>query len=407
MPPLRVLLLCALARRAAPAFTYPDFNDTAALRFNGDAATSACGDGGPYAYAAVYGANDGAGGGDGLLDLRLSEAPGTRSEARSVPFDAAGAAAAARLRAAFPSRDAFRGAPDNTTGACALRLRLTPSRAFKAASVLRVEPLPVLGGWETGFTFQITDASRQCARVKDATFGAASHETCSVAGGDGLAFLIHGDPRSGSSALGAGGGGLGYAGLPSALAVEFDTWYNAEGGGRSGDLPYDHLAVQAAPAGGPAGATSAATPAVTADSDTRVSGAPLRVDLADGLRHTARIAYYPYLKMDFLPRFAASAALPQFLVADAERRQVGTLAVWLDEVEAGSGEVAGAAPRAARAAGAAQVLPTLAVPLNLAEVLRPVGGEAWAGFTASTGSVAWQKHDVTQWWWCDAPGCGE
>jgi hypothetical protein len=31
--------------------------------------------------------------------------------------------------------------------------------------------------------------------------------------------------------VGAGGGGLGYSGLPAALAIEFDTWYNAEAGG--------------------------------------------------------------------------------------------------------------------------------------------------------------------------------
>ena len=392
---LAALLLLAAARPVAPTFVYLNFNDTAALRLNGDAALSSCEDGGPYAYSAVYGANDAQGAGGTLL----SEGAAARSATGSLPFDARAAAEAARLLAGFPGRDAFGGSP----GACPVRLRLTPARAFKASSALRLEAVPALAGWETGFTLQLTDPSRQCTQVKDATFGAASHRACSVAGGDGLAFVLHGDARAGSRALGEGGGGLGYSGLPAALAVEFDTWYNAEGAGgsgASGDLPYDHLAVQASPAGGAPAAAAAGTPLVTSGSATRVSGPPLRVDLGDGQLHTVRIAYYPYLKMDYLPRFAASANAAQHLTADAERRRIGTLAVWVDEVEAGSGEVAGAAPGAASSAG---LLPTLALPMNLFSVLR--SDVAWPGFTAATGSTAWQKHDVLQWYWCDAPGC--
>ena len=396
-PTCAALLLLLLLRPALPAFVYPNFNDTASLRLNGDAALSSCEDGGPYAYAAVYGANDAQGAGSVLL----SEGAASRSATGSLPFDAAAAAEAARLLAGFPGRDAFGGAP----AACPVRLRLTPARAFKAASVLRLQPEPVLAGWETGFTLQLTDPSRQCTQVKDATFGAASHRACTVAGGDGLAFVLHSDEAAGSRALGEGGGGLGYSGLPSALAVEFDTWYNAEGAGgsgASGDLPYDHVAVQASPAGGaPAADAPAGAPVVTAGTATRVSGPPLRADLGDGQLHTVRIAYYPYLKMDYLPRFAASANAAQHLTADAERRRIGTLAVWVDEVEAGSGEVAGAAPGAASSAG---LLPTLALPMNLFSVLR--SDVAWPGFTAATGSTAWQKHDVLQWYWCDAPGCG-
>ncbi len=395
--PLLLLLLTTHLPSAHPAFLYTDFNDTSALRLNGDAATSSCDDGGPYAYSAVHGAGDGPGAPSASV---LGEGAATRSSTASLPFSAAAAASAARLLAGFPSRDAFAGSPDGSSGGgggCPTRLRLTPSRAFKAASALRLEAVPVLGGWETGFTFQLTDPSRQCTQVKDATFGAASHRACTVAGGDGLAFVLHGDARAGSGALGAGGGGLGYSGLTNALAVEFDTWYNAEGASSasaSGDLPYDHVAVQAAPA--LPGAQ------VTAGTLTRISGPPLRADLGDGLLHTVRIVYYPYLKTDFLPRFAASAALAQYLTADAERSRIGTLAVWVDEAEAGTGQVAGAAPGAAPSPA---LLPTLALPLNLNAALQLAGGQAWPGFTASTGSTAWQKHDVLQWYWCDSVGC--
>ena len=403
---LRGIFLCAALHwhYALPSFTYVNFNDTSALRLNGDAATSACGDGGPYLYSAVHGVNDGLDTG-GQPGEALAEGAATRTVTASLPFGAAASAEAARLLAGFPSRDAFGASPDNSTGPCPLRLRLTPSRAFKAASALRLQALPVLGGWETGFTFQLTDPSRQCTQVKDATFGAASHRACTVAGGDGLAFVLHGDPRAGSAALGGGGGGLGYAGLPAALAVEFDTWYNAEGGGGvegSGDLPYDHVTVQAAPVGGPSARAASDTPYVTSGTLTRISGPPLRRDLGDGQLHTVRIAYYPYLKMDLVQRFVGADSLAQHLTAQAERQRIGTLAVWVDEREAGTGQVAGAAPGAA---GSGTLLPTLALPLNLFSVLRPEGGAAWAGFTASTGSTAWQKHDILQWYWCDAVGC--
>jgi hypothetical protein len=394
------LLAAALLPLASPSFTYLNFNDTGSLRFNGDASTSSCDDGGPYVYSSLHAVGDGQpSDGQGLL---VSEGTSTRTETSVLPFEAAASAAASRLLAGFPSRDAYGGSPDAAGGGCPVRLRLTPSRAFKASSVLRLEAQAVLAGWETGFTLQLTDPSRQCSQVKDATFGAASHRACTVAGGDGLAFVLHGDPRTGSRALGGGGGGLGYSGLPATLAVEFDTWYNAEGSGESGDLPYDHVSVQASPAGGGGGGAAAAEalPAVPATTATRVSGPPLRVNLGDGQLHTVRIAYYPYIKMDFVQRFVGAPPLLQHLGAAGQASAIGTLAVWVDE--AAGGETAGAAPGAAQNAS---LLPTLALPINLHQVLRMDADRAWPGFTASTGSTAWQKHDVLQWYWCDQVGC--
>jgi hypothetical protein len=63
------------------------------------------------------------------------------------------------------------------------------------------------------------------------------------AAADGLAFVMHNDPRGieAVQALGkrAGGGGLGYAGLHDALAVEFDIHINRE----YGDPQEPHTAV--------------------------------------------------------------------------------------------------------------------------------------------------------------------
>ena len=389
---VQLFLFFSFALTCSSSFYYPNFNDTSALRLNGDAGTSSCGDGGAYVYAVSNGLNDGEGGG---LGLRFSETSTTRIEGVSKPYSVLGARETSRYLSGFGQRDAHSASPDNSTGPCPMRLRLSPSRAFKQSSVILHEALPILSGWETGFTFQVSDPSLQCTYVKDATFGAASHRACTVAGGDGLAFILHGDVGVGSAALGTGGGGLGYGGLPNALAVEFDTWYNA--GSESGDLPFDHITVQASPVGG-AWETGVGTPTVTSGTTTRVSGPPLRANIGDGLLHTVRIAYYPYLKLDFLSRFVGSTALPQFLTADGERRKVGTLAVWYDEVDPLSGEVAGFEPTSARND---TLLPTLAIPLNLNAVLRVPGGVGWVGFTAATGSIAWQKHDILSWYWTD------
>ena len=382
-----LLLFLLLPRPALPLFFYPDFNDTSDLSFNGDAALSACGDGAPFTYAPLMGSSDGAGGG---LGDAFEEGPTSRVVRSASAFDPAAAASEAKLLGGFGSRDAFSGAP---AAGCPPRLRLTPPRPFKVASVLRAQPVPVLDGWEVGFSLQLSEPARQCTRVKDATFGTASHAACTVAGADGLAFIVHGDPGSGGGALGGGGGGLGYAGLPRALAVEFDTWYNAEGD--TGDLPYDHVAVQAAGAGGGAAGMGAGTPA-------RISGAPIRVELGDGRVHTVRIAYYASLRLDFLRAFVGAPPLLQYLTAGGDRRPVGTLAVWVDAVDGATGEVAGGAPGSANATS---LLPTLALPLNINEALQLSSDQAWVGFTAATGSVAWQAHDVVSWYFCERPGC--
>ena len=51
---------------------------------------------------------------------------------------------------------------------------------------------------------------------------------------DGMAFLIH---RKGKTALGEGGGGLGYGGIAPSVAVEIDTFPNA------GESAFAHVAV--------------------------------------------------------------------------------------------------------------------------------------------------------------------
>ena len=402
------LLACALlSDGAAGDFSFPLFNDTASLVFNGDAATSACDDGGAYLYSTLAVGSERADDEYGEAGpVVASSGSATRSVAWTRTLQTGDVASPSDpARGAFGSRDAFAPSPDTLRSPCAVRARLTPSRPFKVGGVTHALPVRPLDGWESGFTFQITDASRHCTAVKDVAFGIASHRTCSVAGGDGLAWVLHGDMNE-SMALGSGGGHLGYGGLRNALAVEFDSWFNAGGAEwDDADIPFDHVSVQASPPGGPE--EGVGVRAVTADARTRISGAPLRVDVADGLVHAVRIAYYPYVKYDFLERFVGSDAGLAFLTTEGDARPVGTLAVWVDAAASasscGAGACAGESPRAAQ--NTTTLLPTLAIPINLHRLLRAPTGAAWVGLTAATGSTAWQKHDVLSWYWCDRVGC--
>jgi len=50
-------------------------------------------------------------------------------------------------------------------------------------------------------------------------------DSCARRGGDGFALVLH---TAGAAALGGAGAGLGYAGLPNGVALEFDTWADAD-----------------------------------------------------------------------------------------------------------------------------------------------------------------------------------
>lgn len=62
------------------------------------------------------------------------------------------------------------------------------------------------------------------------------------AGGDGVAFVMHNDPKAGFYAFGSAGGGLGYQGMKRSMAIEFDTYDNGTG---VGDIPNDHASIRA------------------------------------------------------------------------------------------------------------------------------------------------------------------
>ena len=69
------------------------------------------------------------------------------------------------------------------------------------------------------FEYRISNPSTVC-RIMDGVY-----TNCRSRGADGFAFVVH---NMGSMELGSSGMGLGYDQINNSLAVEFDTFFNAE-----------------------------------------------------------------------------------------------------------------------------------------------------------------------------------
>ena len=270
----------------------------------------------------------------------------------------------------FGHRDEF---VDSKTTRCATRVRLTPSTPSTSGSVFFTNRLPVLQGFDTKFEFQISDHSRTCTEHMDPGFGLKHHTTCSVHGGDGLAFVIHGDP-DGPSSIGGNGAELGYGGIENGLAVEFDMWTNVASIHVSNDDIFsDHISIHS---NGP--------DALTSDSASALGGSRAH-DMADGGVHIAEVLYLPYIEPRYFERMSANENLAKYIKDNGEGRRLGTLAVFIDS-------------------GIDNDVPILAIPINLSVLLNLDQGLAYAGFTGSTGEK-WEKHDLLRWQWCDFGSC--
>jgi Bacterial lectin len=221
-------------------------------------------------------------------------------------------------------------------------LRLTPALVGQRGSAWFNIQQPVAGGFTTTFQFQLTQGS--------------------VPPADGIAFVIQ---NSSLSALGQGGGSIGYAdggsacgdisppcgGIPNSLAVEFDTFNNA---GVTDDPNANHIAVQSC--GVSAGVPQPNSPA----HGTNDLGFPVCLIgsvanpipiMSNGDVHTVIIDYTP----------SCGSECP------------GTLTVNLDTINVLTASV------------------TIENELNL----NP-GGNAWVGFTGATGA-AFENHDILSW----------
>jgi hypothetical protein len=197
--------------------------------------------------------------------------------------------------------------------------RLTDNRSGQSGSVWLVAKQRVDAGFRMEFTFRITNLG-----------GIA--DTTGRNGGDGFAFVIQ---NFSDTAVGLGGGGLGYASIPNSLAVEFDTWLNGAPEFHVPDPSNNHISAH-----------TNGTGANNADEQYSLGSTVVLPDLSSGVEQNVKIVYQPGLQVSLL--------------------------VYLDDV------------------------PVLNVPLNLGSKLRLDGGRAWVGFTAATGGAT-ETHDILTW----------
>ncbi len=252
---------------------------------------------------------------------------------------------------------------------CTERIRLTPSGPSKTGSLWFHDDVNVNNGFDTYFTFQISDHSKECSIHKDQYFSQLHHTTCSVRGGDGFAFVLQRDPELLNS-VGANGGQMGFGGLMNSIAVAFDTWQNP-GEDRIG---VDHISIQSRGKSLPNDALEAG-----------LLGVPRPHKLADGAIHLVRIVYYGELKPEYLKYLVASPSLLPYLIDNGEQKRIGTLVVFIDE-------------------GVENDTPIMAMPINLSLLLDLPTDKAYVGFTSSTGRF-YEKHDILSWYFCDQQPC--
>jgi hypothetical protein len=147
-------------------------------------------------------------------------------------------------------------------------LRLTPSLDWKTGTAWFTAKQPVANGFETTFTFQITDL-------------AGINDFCVTGntGGDGIAFVVH-DADSGTSTVAEGGGGIGYHGIPKSIAVEFDTFCNQNDVGDTND---NHVSIH----------SQGQNPNNVGEFASIGDAQSVAVDMSNGQVHTAKIVYAP------------------------------------------------------------------------------------------------------------------
>jgi uncharacterized repeat protein (TIGR01451 family) len=157
-------------------------------------------------------------------------------------------------------------------------------------------------------------------------------------GAEGLTFTIQ---NSSNTATGTSPFALGYQGITNSLAVEFDTFNN---GASAGDTDGNHVAVHSR-------GTAANGPGTSSDSRMGIANVPFLMN--DGFEHRGRVTYDP--------------------------TGSGTLSVYVDDT----------------------TTPLLNVTVDLDTKLSLDGGtNAWVGFTGSTTSTDWEKHELLDWDFC-------
>ncbi|QNK56383.1 S-layer homology domain-containing protein [Paenibacillus sp. PAMC21692] len=98
------------------------------------------------------------------------------------------------------------------------KLRVVPATGGASGIVVRTNKIKLEGGFSTYFVMNLHGGTSSPA--------------------DGLTFIIQDNP---TPVIGQVGIGVGYAGIPNSIGVEFDIWHNTEGGHQ--DINANHVAI--------------------------------------------------------------------------------------------------------------------------------------------------------------------
>jgi len=247
------------------------------------------------------------------------------------------------------------------TAPCGPALRLTPATARQSGAVWYRRKQNVREGFDTSFSFRISNPSFTCDRLDDV------NTRCRSRGADGLAFVLQGVSPT---ALGSAGKGLGYEGIMNSLAVEVDTYFNYD----QLDFYENHISVL----------TKGWRTNITANHSYALATTTRVPDLTDGM-HTLRIRYEPNFNEEDIshPSFQSGGYTSWFL-DNADFKYggqgdwgvgMGMLYVYLDDTHS----------------------PVIITPLNLDATLDLDSGRMFVGVTAATGERHWQTHDLLNW----------
>ncbi len=125
--------------------------------------------------------------------------------------------------------------------------------------------------WQNGTVWN----SNQIDLLEDFSMQFILNLGLSDGGADGVVFVLQ---RIGTSAIGVGGGGMGYSSFGTSLGIEFDTFQNPE----YNDPSYDHVAIEKNGDVDHISANLIAGP---------VQMSPFNIDTEDGLDHVVQIVW--------------------------------------------------------------------------------------------------------------------
>ena len=243
-------------------------------------------------------------------------------------------------------------------------LYLTQSVANENTQIWINKPFNISSILNITFVFQIKNSSNTCV------LDPQESQFCDGKGSNGFALVFHNDPRL-NLTTGQGERGIGYAGINNSIAIEFDTWWD-----EYLNEPYnDHISVQ-----------------------TNGTLGPLSADLTQSLSISSDFTpfsnYYHHVKILYYPDAVTNSSIfdPKFCHPFCNKVQVTPQLGYLGEN--------GLITKPGQLYFYLDDILLFITAINLNDLIN--NPTAMIGFTSSTGSDAWQSHQVSNFRICSS-----